>query len=52
MILTCGGVRDMASEKGRKKTDEAFSVPSETRQEFYVVCLVGRVVYTNIYMTL
>ncbi len=51
MILTCGGVRDMVSEKGRKKTDKAFSVSSETRQ-FHVVCLVGRAVYTSIRTTL
>ncbi len=45
-------MRDKVSEKGRKKTEKAFSVSSETRREIHVVCLVGRVVYTDMYTIL
>lgn len=49
MNVTCGGVSATVGEKSRKKTDKAFSVSSETRQVFYVVCLVERPVYRRLF---
>lgn len=42
----------MVGEKGRKNTDRAFSVSSETCQKCYVVSLVVRAACTNVFLTL